>query len=139
MPELRENAISLLRRTVIADFNAAAISTLYAVPVGKILIPDMLVFHSNDASLAATGTGDVNIGGGSDDCISPVWIDAWAGFEDMTAVGDYYILRADAAENIVIDGDNATAADRVFALEVVTGADGTPTVTVDLFGYLFDS
>jgi len=138
MPDLKEHAISLLSRTVIADFNAAAVSELYRVPAGKILIIDQIVFHSNDASLAATGTGDVNIGGG-DAADAPVWVDAWAGFEDMANTGDFFILRADANENIVFDGDDATVDHRRVTLAVVTGADGTPAVTVDLFGYLFDS
>ena len=137
MPELRENCIALLSSTAIADLNAAATTTLFAVPVGKILIPDQIVVHSNAGTLAATGTMDINYGGGADSA-SPVWIDANAGLEDMTATGDFYILRADANENIVIDGDDATAGNRVFSLTVVTGSDANGA-TFDLFGYLIDS
>ena len=138
MPDLRENCIALLSSTTIADLNAAATTKLYSVPPGKILIPVEIVVHSNDASLAATGTMDINYGGGADSA-SPVWIDANAGLEDMANTGDFYILRADGNENIVIDGDDATPANREFSLTVVTGPDGTPAATFDLFGYLIDS
>ena len=137
MADLRENAITLLGSVAIADFNAAATTDIFVVPAGKILIPTMVVFHSNDGTLVATGTGDANLGGGADSA-SPAWVDAFAGFEDMTATGDFYVLRADGNENIVIDGDDATAANRVFSVTVVTGSDANG-VTIDLFGYLIDS
>ncbi len=136
MPDLRENAISLLSSTVVADMNAAATTKLYSVPAGKILIPVELVFHSPTATLA--GADDINYGGGADSA-SPVWVDANGGIADMTAVGDFYILRADANENIVIDGDDATAANREFSMTIVNGADAANGVTIDLFGYLIDS
>ncbi len=137
MADLKELGITLLGRVVIADFNAAATHDIYRVPPGKILIPVEVIFHSNGGTLVATATGDVNLGGGADSA-SPVWVDAFAGFEDMTATGDYYIRRNDGGEFTVIDGDDATEANRVFSITIVTGSDANG-VTIDLFGYLIDS
>ncbi|KKN31260.1 hypothetical protein LCGC14_0825760 [marine sediment metagenome] len=137
MPDLKERAIALLSSTVIADLNAAATTKLYSVPAGKILIPTQIVVHSNGGTLVASGTMDINYGGGADSA-TPVWVDAHAGLEDMTATGDFYIITADDNENIVIDGDAGTPADREFSLTVVTGSDANGA-TFDLFGYLIDS
>lgn len=136
MADLKEKAISLLSSTAVADMNAVAVTELYQVPPGKILIPVELIVHSVSATLA--GCDDVNFGGGAD-AASPVWIDANGGLADCTAAGDFYILRADGNENIVIDGDDATAANRVFAMDIVNGADAANGCTLDLFGYLIDS
>jgi hypothetical protein len=136
MSDLKELASSLLSRTVIADINAVAVTDLYRIPVGKILVVDRLIFHTATATLG--GCDDLNVGGGAD-AASPAWIDALNGIGDMTGTADFYIVRADGNENIVFDGDDATAANRVFALSVIDGADAANGVTVDLFGYLFDS
>jgi len=138
MPVLRENAMCLLSSTVIADLNTGGYTRLFQVPAGKILIPDQIVIHSATGTLVATGTGDINIGGSSTNAATPVWVDAWAAFEEITDSADFYILRADNNENIVIDGDNATAANREFGIFIVTGADANGA-TFDLFGYLIDS
>jgi hypothetical protein len=137
MPDLKESAISLLGRVVVADLNAAATTVIYKVPVGKILIIDQLIVHSNTGTLVATGTMDINFGAGAASEAVP-WIQADASLEDMTATGDFYIFRMDGGENIVIDGDDSTVANRDFSLTVVTGSDANGA-TFDLFGYLIDS
>ena len=51
----------------------------------------------------------------------------------------FMILRADSDDYIAVDGDDATAADRTFGIEIVDGADAANGATIDVWGYLIDS
>ncbi len=137
MADLKELAISLLARTVVADVQTGTTrNVLYTVPPGKRAIIDQVVIHTPTGSLA--GMNDVDFGGGAIGA-TPVWIDNETGIVDMTTVEDFMILRADSDDHIAIDGDDATAADRDFVAYVVTGATGAYGATFDVFGYLIDS
>lgn len=138
MPDLRENAITLLARTVVADVQADSPTrnVVYTVPPGKRMIVDQLVIHTPTASLA--GMDDVDFGGGAA-AITPAWLTTVTAIAEMTDVEDYYILRGDANEYIMIDGDDSVVADRDFVAYVVSGSTGAAGATFDLFGYLIDS
>lgn len=138
MPDLRENAISLLARAVVADVQAdvPTRNVLYTVPPGKRMVVDQVVIHSPTATLA--GMNDVDFGGGAT-ATSPAWLNNETGIGDMTDVEDYMILRADSDEYIMVDGDDSVVADRDFVAYVVSGSTGAAGATFDVFGYLIDS
>ncbi len=138
MADLRENAITKLASTVIADVQADSPTrnVIYTVPPGKRLIVDQVVVHTATATLA--GMNDVDFGGGAT-ASSPAWLNNEQGIEDITDVEDFMILRADSDEYLAIDGDDSVAADRDFVAYVVSGSTGAAGCTFDLFGYLIDS
>lgn len=135
MADLKELAIARLSRTTGIDMNADAptLNALYTVPPGKKAIIDCVIIHSNDADL--TGMNDVDFGAGAT-ATSPGWLNNETGIVDMTAANDWMILRSDSDEYTMIDGDDATAANRTFSMYVVSGSTGAATATVDVFGYL---
>ena len=135
MPDLRENCMALLSRTVIADIEADAptLNLLYTCPPGKKCIIEAVIAHSNTASMA--GATDMDFGGGAA-AATPVFLDAFAGFADMTAVDDYYVLRPAAGEYIMLQGDDATAANRTFGVLVTAGATAAGGISMDVFGIL---
>ena len=138
MADLKESAITLLSSTAIADMttDAPTIYSLYSAPTGKQALITRVVVHSNSASLA--GCNDVNFGGGAA-AATPVWMDAEAHLAGMTSASMYWSITADDAVQTLIDGDDATAANRTFAMGVVSGSTGSSTAVVDVFGYLIDS
>jgi hypothetical protein len=136
MADLKENAITKLSSTAIADMSldAPTLYSLFTCPPGKQLLVDHVVVHSNSASLA--GMTDVNFGGGVA-AITPVWADA-ADFSSMVTANSRLVLRTDTTV-VIIDGDDATALDRTFRMEVIAGATAAGTGVIDVFGYLIDS
>lgn len=135
MPDLRENCIALLSRTTGIDMNADSptLNQLYTVPAGKKCIIDSVIIHSNSATLA--GMNDVDFGAGAAG-ITPAWLNNEQGIVDMVTADDWMILRSDSDEFGMIDGDDATALNRVFSMYVVSGSTGAATATVDVFGIL---
>jgi hypothetical protein len=135
MADLRENAITLLSSTVIdAILDVPTVHVLYTCPPGKQVIVDHVLAHSNTDDL--TGMDDMNFGGGAAG-VTPVWLDAGDLSSMSTALSALKLVPAGAV--VILDGDDATAADRAFAVEVVAGSTGAANVTLDVFGYLIDS
>ena len=135
MADLKEKSIALLSSTAISDMtlDVPTLWDLYTVPPGMYGIIDSVIIHSNSATLA--GMNDVDFGSGAA-AITPAWLNNETGIEDMTAANDWMILRADSDEFGMIDGDDATAANRTFGMYVVSGSTGAATAVVDVFGYL---
>ena len=136
MPALNENAITKLSTTTIADMQSdtPTLNPLYTVPTGKRAIITMVVIRDPSATLA--GMNDVDFGSGA---IPTDWLNNETGIGDMTATTDFMVLVAPSDEYSIIDGDNATAANRIFGMYVVSGSTGAATAVIDVFGYLFDS
>jgi hypothetical protein len=135
MADIKTVTITRLSRTTGVDMNAdvPTLNELYTVPFGKKCIIDSVVIHSNNASLA--GMNDVDFGAGAA-AITPAWLNNETGIGDMTTVNSWMVLRADSDDYVMIDGDDATAADRTFSMYTVSGSTGAATATIDVFGYL---
>lgn len=135
MADVKEKAIVLLSSSTGVDMTTGAKQALYTTPAGKRDIPIELVIRDPSASLA--GCDDVDFGSGTN---AGSWLNNETGIGDMTATTDFMVLRADSDEYTIIDGDAAALVDRQFGIKVIDGADsGSPTATVDVFGYRFDS
>ncbi len=140
MSDSKEKVIALLKTTtgvIIGTSGNAAKTILYTIPAGKRAIPVFVILRDPSASL--TGCNDVDFGTGAASA-TPNFINNETGIEDMTATTDYMILTTSSEEYTIIDGDAAAAVDREFGIYVVAGAtSAAATVTIDVFGYLFDS
>ena len=138
MADVKEKAIALLSSTAISDMTlqVPTLWSLYTVPFGKMAVIDSVVIHSNSATIA--GMDDVDFGGGAT-AVNPTWLNNETGIGDMTTANSHMILRVDSNDIVMIDGDDATAANRTFGMYVVDGSDGAATGIVDVFGYLVDS
>lgn len=140
MSDMNEQCISLLKTTtgVIVGTNGNGAKTiLYTCLAGKRFIPVFVVLRDPSASLA--GCNDVDFGTGAA-CATQNFINNETGIVDMTETTDYMILTTSSEEYTIVDGDAAAAVDREFGIYVVTGAtSAAATVTIDVFGYLFDS
>lgn len=136
----KEKGIMLLKTTtgVIVGTNGNGAKTiLHTCPAGKRMIPVFVILRDPSASLA--GCNDVDFGTGAA-CATENFINNETGIVDMTATTDYMILTTSSDEYTIIDGDAAAAVDREFGIYVVAGAtSAAATVTIDVFGYLFDS
>ncbi len=128
MADLKENAISLLSSTVIADTKTADTHALYTVPTGKIAIITHVVLHTPSGTLA---------GGGQDyDFGVAAACSSWkqgVDFATVTAVDHYFVIE----ENNVVH--TIAVADEVFSMKIVTGGTTIRTAVIDVFGYLFDA
>jgi hypothetical protein len=130
-----EDLVNVLSSVVIdAKLDVPTVHKLFRVPAGKKAVIIELVAHSNSATLS--GMVDVNLGGGAAG-IAPVWLDE-ADLSSMTTAQMMLKLQP-AGAVVVIDGDDATPANRTFVAEVVTGSTGDANVTLDVLGYLIDS
>jgi len=140
MSDLKELGIQLLKTTtgvIVGTDGNAAKTILYTTPEGKRMIPVFVVLR--DPSHTLVGCNDVDFGTGAA-CATESFLNAEAGIVDMTAVTDYMILSAMGDEYTIVDGDAAAAVDREFGCYVNAGAtQANATVTMDVFGYLFDS
>lgn len=135
MADVKEKAIVLLSSSTGVDMTTSAKQALYTTPAGKRDIPIELVIRDPSASLA--GCDDVDFGSGTN---AGSWLNNETGIGDMTATTDFMVLRADSNEYTIIDGDAGALVDRQFGIKVINGADsGSPTATIDIFGYRFDS
>jgi len=140
MADVKEKGIALLSSTtgVIVGTNGNAAKTiLYTVPAGKRAIITHVILR--DPSVTLAGCNDVDFGTGIASATEN-FLNNETGIVDMTAVTDFMVLTAESNEYTIIDGDNATANMREFGIYVVAGAtSAAATVTIDVFGYLFDS
>lgn len=130
-----EDLVNVLSSTVIdAILDAPTVHTLFRCPPGKKAVIIEVIAHSNSASLA--GMIDVNFGGGAA-AITPVWLDN-AALNSMTSA---FMMekKQPAGAVVLIDGDDATPANRNFVAEVVSGSTSAANVTLDVLGYLIDS
>ena len=127
MPDLTENAITKVSSTTVA-FNAAAATTLYTVPPGKLFIPVLAIVRAGaDAVLT-----DVTFGRSTakTDWLGTIQLD------NLDADGDQVLLMPvpqDPALKLKI-----YAAGVLFQIDV-TVAQGGASNKVDLFGYLVDA
>ncbi len=134
MSELQENSLTLMSSTTGVNAQTGSKLVLFTVPAGKRFIPTEVILKDPSATLA--GCDDVDFGSGTN---AGSWLNNETGIGDMTAVTDFMVLRADSNEYTIIDGDAAALVDRQFGVKFVDGSDGAATVTIDVFGYLFDS
>jgi hypothetical protein len=125
MAALTENAITKLASVVAGMQNGDGNTTLYTVPVGKVLYVVMLVVRDPTASLA--GGTDFDFGDSTGGNYFKETID----LSGMTTAGtDYYIVRNDGA----VLSEFAETVD--FEAVVNTGATADADATIDVFGYL---
>ncbi len=136
MADLKELGIVVLSTTtgVNMTLDVPTLNTLYTVPPGKLCIIDQVIVHSNSADLV--GMTDVDFGGGVL-AATPPWKDAENGLADMTAVNDFFIVRSDDAETAMLDGDDSTAANRIFGMLVTLGSTGAANASITVYGTLF--
>lgn len=136
MGDVKENGIMRLSTTTSVDMAAAAKTILYTVPEGKRAIITHVILR--DPSATAAGCDDADFGTGAASATQN-FLNNETGIGDMTAITDFMTLVAVSDEYTIIDGDAAAAVDREFGITIVDGSDGACTMTIDVFGYLFDS
>lgn len=134
MADAKEKGIMLLGSTSSIDMETGAKQVIATCPAGKRWIVTEIVIRDPSATLA--GCDDVDFGTGTN---AGAWLNNETGIGDMTATTDFMVLRADSNEYTIIDGDAAALVDRQFGLKVIDGSDSAGTVTIDVFGYQFDS
>lgn len=131
-----ESGIYLLSSTASVPLDAAGGTekVLYTVETGKKCVPIMVVMHTFDEAI--------------DECVVTFGItggtcDEFLGDQTLTVVGAGF-----ADEALIIQPiPNATTvaalildAAESFGMEITTAeTTGTPTVTIDVFGYLYDA
>ncbi len=137
---LEENGFGLLGFADDVDMNAdATLRAIYTVPVGKIHYPVAILIHEVSATLA--GCDDVDFGGGAA-CITPGWRETITELAGLTAAGDSAWIFSNLAINTPcggVDGDDATAADRIFGILLVEGSTDAATASFKVFGFQEDS
>lgn len=140
MADAKLKGIMLLSSTSVTigtDGQALNQQTLYTVPAGYNGIVEYVILREPSHTLAAANDVNFGIGAGT----TGTWIDNETGLVDMTATDDYMVLERTSHisnEFSVIDGDDATAANRTFGIHVETGAaTAAATVTIDVFGYIW--
>lgn len=122
MADLKENAISLLSKSLLVDMATGTKEDLYTVPVGKKCIVTHVIVHT---STGALGT-DNDFGDGAA-------ADTWVQTVNLSTViaTKYWIIETNNALWTVFDAGD------VFGVLPITGA--AQTATIDVFGYLFDA
>jgi len=126
MAKLVENAFALLASGTVDLQNGDGKTTIFTVPVGKIMLPFVVIIRQPTASLA--GGTDFDIGSGAN-------ADTWLQANDlhlMTAVTDYQIITSLTKYTI-------EAAGAEFGIKPITGATADAQATMDVFGYLLDA
>lgn len=134
MADVKEKTIALMSTTTGVNMQTGAKLVFFTVPAGKRFIPTEIILFDPSATLA--GCDDVDFGSGTN---AGSWLNNETGIGDMTAVTDFMVLRADSDEYTIIDGDAAALVDRQFGMKAIDGSDGAATVSVMVFGVLFDS
>lgn len=138
--DAKEKGIMLLKSNAGITMGTNANGTkqiLYTCPEGKRFIPVFVVLR--DPSGTLVGCNDADFGTGTA-CATENFINEETGIVEMTATTDYMILTTSSNEYTIIDGDAADAVDREFGIQIIAGATAAAaTVTIDVFGYLFDS
>ncbi len=138
MADLKDIAIALLSSTsiTIGDNSNGTKIDLYIVPDAKICIITDVILHTPSGTLA--GCNDVDFGTGPA-AATQAFLNNVTNIEDMTSALDYMRLVATGNDYKFINGAEADPDDRTFGIYVVTGATtDAATVTIDVFGYLYD-
>lgn len=127
MPDLKEHALSRVSSTLVA-FNAAAQTTLFVTPTGKLFVPELVIIRAG-ADAAET---DVTFGrvGALTDWMGTVQLD------NLDADGDQIKIQV---QNVDPPTKSKTYAAGVEFQIDVTVAQGGASNYVDLFGYLVDA
>lgn len=127
MPDLTENAVTKVSSTTVA-FNAAAATTLYTVPPGKLFIPVMAIIRVGANAAVSTVTfGRV---GALTDWLNTITL------SNLDADGDQVLIMPVPHATPV--KQKTYAAGVVFQIDV-TAANGGASNKVDLFGFLIDA
>ena len=131
MGHLRELAVKKLATVTGIDAKAVAVTSLYTVPAGKVMIPMFVVIRCTTFTVGAKGVQVIASFGGNaatyDDYLNSVTY-------TVAALGFQVDRVADATEVVT------QAAGDVFSISIETGSDATTeTWAVDLFGYLVDA
>jgi len=126
MAELNSIALTKVSTTTGVNMQAAAKTTLYTVPPGKVFYPVMVVVRDPSASLA--GGTDYDFGTGAN-------ADTWRQSVDLSS------MTTANTDYMVIFGADVTkytecAAASEFGIKVSTGSTGAATATIDVFGFL---
>ena len=137
MSDAKQKVMSLLGATAavgVSTVEAGATYEVFEAPANHYAIVDHVIVHSNSASLA--GWADANFGAGAAGEADP-WVQEETGLVDCTTANEYYIIRQDSNNVLMIDGDDATVANRKFNMEVVDGATaGGTTAICEAWGHL---
>ena len=136
MSNWKENGMAMLSSESVTMGTAAngTKQILYTVPSGKDGIILGALIHNPTASLA--GCNDVDFGVGAA-CATQAFLNNETGIADMTSTTDYMWLTAESNDYKVIDGDDATAANREFGIYIVAGSTLAATATIKTFGIIF--
>ena len=137
MADMKEKGIALLSSTsVTMGTNANGTKQiLYYVPVGKDAIITEVIIRNPSVTL--DGCNDVDFGVGAA-CATQAFLNNETGIIDMTSATDFMRLVTSSNDYKVIDGSDATAANREFGIQIIAGATAAAaTATIDVFGYIF--
>lgn len=119
MPALREKGITLLGTLASVNMQAAASTTLFTTPIGKVTRITHVVIRDPSASLA---------GGTS------------YSFTNWRSAVDLSALTTANTGFLVLDSNNSPmtelAGGIAFQITVTTGATAAATATIDVFGYV---
>ena len=127
MAALNELALSKVASVASVDMKTAAKTTLYTVPVGKILLPFAIIVRVTSGSLAGGTEYDFGVGANCDTWKQDVDLSSLT-----TPVTDYIIVTALTKFQNCVAGDE-------FGVKVITGATDAATATIDVIGYLTDA
>lgn len=125
MPDLRENAITLLSSTSSVDMQTAAKTTLFTVPTGKSAVITAVIIHTLSATLA--GGTDFDFGTDANCTTHKQTVD----LSSLTATTDSIVISFDDSKY-----PRLAAAD-AFGIYPSTGSTGAATAVIDVFGYLY--
>jgi len=136
MADLRENSIALVSSTTGVPLDAVADTekALYVVPTAKTFIPVMVIMHDFDEAI---DEAVVTFGKTGGDC------DQFLGDQTLTNItagnADEALILQPIPHGTTAVGLTLDAAE-TFGMEITTAeTTGTPTCTIDVFGYLQDA
>ncbi len=139
MPELNTVRIALLSSTSITigtNSNGTKIDLLL-VPTGFKCVITEIVLRSPSGTLA--GCNDVDFGVGAA-CATQAFLNNVTNIEDMTSESDFMRLTTSGDDYKMIDGADATVANRTFGIYVVAGATTAGAIVqIDVFGYMWST
>ena len=134
MADLKELSVSLLGSAVI-NMQTNTKQTIYTVPTDKVMVPVAIVVRTPSATLA--GAVDSDFGGtAATDWLAEVTLAGLTGVTHQCII----MQPAQAAGPPIVPAQNIIHAAAVaFGITVNTDSTGAATVTMDLYGYLYDA
>lgn len=136
MSQLNENAITLVASVTAIALDAAADTEkeLYTVPTGKKFIPVMVIAHTFDEAIDEAVVSLGKVPGTCEEFIATQTLtNITASFADQALILQP-VPAATPPLGLILD------AAEVFGMEITTAeTTGTPTCTMDVFGYLYDA